>query len=151
MRWLEMCAAWCCGGWREGEPRFGKLVNEANRIFSEAIRTEDERLDFQRSLLNQLWNARNEAANAYVWFTDFRKGLIDEQCTACSTMTDEMDILDSFMEKIGEGGEWPDMTLSQFSGEGVGADRINLSTLHSAKGREFSVVILFAMDQGKIP
>jgi DNA helicase-2/ATP-dependent DNA helicase PcrA len=28
---------------------------------------------------------------------------------------------------------------------------INLSTLHSAKGREFSVVILFCMDEGRIP
>jgi DNA helicase-2/ATP-dependent DNA helicase PcrA len=43
------------------------------------------------------------------------------------------------------------MTLSQFSGEGISSDRINLSSLHSAKGREFSVVILFAMDQGRIP
>ena len=43
------------------------------------------------------------------------------------------------------------MALSQFSGEGVSADRINLSTLHSAKGREFTVVVLFAMDQGRIP
>ena len=30
-------------------------------------------------------------------------------------------------------------------------DRINLSTLHSAKGREFRVVIMFGMDNGRIP
>jgi superfamily I DNA/RNA helicase len=33
----------------------------------------------------------------------------------------------------------------------VAADRINLSTLHSAKGREFQVVVLFGMDAGRIP
>jgi ATP-dependent DNA helicase UvrD/PcrA len=38
-----------------------------------------------------------------------------------------------------------------FAGFGDGGDRVNLSTLHSAKGREFAVVILFAMDQGRIP
>ncbi len=43
------------------------------------------------------------------------------------------------------------MTLGQFSGHGEGNDRINLSTLHSAKGREFRLVIMFAMDNGKIP
>ncbi|MGH6913541.1 MAG: 3'-5' exonuclease, partial [Geminicoccales bacterium] len=31
------------------------------------------------------------------------------------------------------------------------SDRINLTTLHSAKGREFAVVILFGIDQGRLP
>jgi superfamily I DNA/RNA helicase len=43
------------------------------------------------------------------------------------------------------------MTLGPFSGHGVGNDRINLSTLHSAKGREFSLVVMFAMNHGLIP
>lgn len=28
---------------------------------------------------------------------------------------------------------------------------VNLSTLHSSKGREFDVVILFGIDEGRIP
>ncbi len=43
------------------------------------------------------------------------------------------------------------MTLGAFSGRGAGNDRLNLSTLHSAKGREFTVVVLLGMDQGLIP
>lgn len=43
------------------------------------------------------------------------------------------------------------MTLGQFSGLGEGNDRVNLSTLHSSKGREFDVVILFGIDEGRIP
>jgi DNA helicase-2/ATP-dependent DNA helicase PcrA len=43
------------------------------------------------------------------------------------------------------------MTLGPFSGFGEGNDRINLSTLHSAKGRQFAVVVLFGMDNGRIP
>ena len=43
------------------------------------------------------------------------------------------------------------MTLGVFSGFGEGSDRINLSTLHSAKGREFAIVVLFGMDDGRIP
>lgn len=30
-------------------------------------------------------------------------------------------------------------------------DSVKLSTLHSSKGREFSVVIMFGMDEGRIP
>ena len=48
-------------------------------------------------------------------------------------------------------GDVTDMTLGLFSGFGEGNDRINLSTLHSAKGREFVVVVLFGMDDGRIP
>ena len=43
------------------------------------------------------------------------------------------------------------MSLAQFAGFGDGADRINLSTLHSAKGREFEIVVLFGMDDGRVP
>ena len=48
-------------------------------------------------------------------------------------------------------GDAADLTLGQFAGYGEGNDRINLSTLHSAKGREFALVVLFGMDDGRIP
>jgi DNA helicase-2/ATP-dependent DNA helicase PcrA len=43
------------------------------------------------------------------------------------------------------------MSLGLFSGHGEGNDRINLSTFHSAKGREFALVILFGIDEGRLP
>ncbi len=43
------------------------------------------------------------------------------------------------------------MTLGQFSGLGDSGDRLNLSTLHSSKGREFDLVVLFGMDAGLVP
>ena len=43
------------------------------------------------------------------------------------------------------------MTLVQFAGDSEGTDRISLSTVHSAKGREFRIVVLFGMDNGRIP
>ena len=151
MRWLEMCAAWCSGGWREGEPRFSKLVSEGRRIFSEVIQTETQRLEFQRVLMDTLWHRRDEAARAYSWFSQMREAFIDGFCDGCRTIAEEAETLAAFMSKIEGTPDLSEMTLSQFSGQGISADRINLSTLHSAKGREFSVVILFAMDQGKIP
>ena len=151
MRWLEMCAAWCCGGWRDGEPRFRKLVSEGCRIFAEVIQTEIQRLEFQRVLMNTLWHRRNEAARALSWFSEMRDAFVDGFCNECRTIADEAETLVAFMDKIEGTPDLSEMTLAQFSGQGVSADRINLSTLHSAKGREFSVVILFTMDQGRIP
>lgn len=151
IRWLELCAVWCCGGWRDGDPRFNKLVSEGSRIFSEVVLSADERLKFQRLLMELLWNRRDEAADVHAWLSELRSALIDNLCGTCRTMNEESDTLSAFMERVDVGGDRAGMTLSQFSGEGVSADRINLSTLHSAKGREFTVVVLFAMDQGRIP
>jgi superfamily I DNA/RNA helicase len=55
------------------------------------------------------------------------------------------------IERTAHGGSAAGMTLGQFSGHGEGNDRINLSTLHSAKGREWQLVVMFAMDHGVIP
>lgn len=41
--------------------------------------------------------------------------------------------------------------ISSFAGRVDGAGRLSLSTLHSAKGREWDAVILFAMNPGVIP
>jgi superfamily I DNA/RNA helicase len=151
MRWLEECAVWCCGGWRNGTPRFSKLANEGCRIFSECITSDERRLKFRRSLVELLWNNRDEEADLHEWLTTARTELLLEFSTGCRAVNDELEVLQTFMDRISDTGDLPDMTLSQFSGYGVGRNRINLSTLHSAKGREFSAVVLFAMDQGRIP
>jgi DNA helicase-2/ATP-dependent DNA helicase PcrA len=44
-----------------------------------------------------------------------------------------------------------DMPLNIFSGRIEGTGRVNLSTLHSAKGREFDAVMLYGMNAGDIP
>jgi superfamily I DNA/RNA helicase len=54
MRWLELCAVWCCNGWQSGTPRFSKLVAEGNRIFAEVLFSDETRLAFRRSLLSLL-------------------------------------------------------------------------------------------------
>ena len=44
-----------------------------------------------------------------------------------------------------------DIALNVFAGRIEGTGRVNLSTLHSAKGREFDAVILYGMNEGAIP
>lgn len=43
------------------------------------------------------------------------------------------------------------ISLSTFSGRVEGTGRLTLSTLHSAKGREWDVTVLFAMNGDVIP
>ncbi|NQT00616.1 MAG: ATP-dependent helicase, partial [Planctomycetes bacterium] len=147
MRWLEQCAQWCFGGWQTGAPRFTRLVNEGRRLFAEALLTDDDVMAFQRQLMATLWERRDSTLPLHEWLEELRDTLIDELIAACRTLQDEGETLAAFID----GGDCAEMVLGQFAGQGEGNNCINLSTLHSSKGREFSVVIMFGMDDGRIP
>ncbi|MGH2582804.1 MAG: ATP-dependent helicase [Anaerolineales bacterium] len=151
MRWLELCAMWCCGGWRSGTPRFSKLVAEGCRIFAEVITTDGHKMTFRRNLVAFLWERRDGKINLNTWLGEIHNGLLAELITASQTLDDEGATLAAFIARTAEDGDADAITLEQFAGDGEGNDRINLSTLHSAKGREFRVVVLFGMDNGRIP
>ncbi|HWE17878.1 MAG TPA: 3'-5' exonuclease [Hyphomicrobiaceae bacterium] len=151
MRWLEGCAVWCCGAWKSGNPRFAHLVKEGRGLFAEALTSGEARRAFRRTLLKEMWDRRNDAMSLAAWLSGMRDGLILRLIGECRTLDDEGEILEDLVNRAEPGGNASDMTLGMFAGFGDGADRVNLSTLHGAKGREFAVVILFAMDQGRIP
>ena len=151
IRWLALCAVWCCGGWRTGDPRFSRAVNEGRRIFSETLGSDEERLSFQRNLMRLLWARRDGTLRLNTWLRDILDGLLDDLIARCRTVNDEAAMLRAFVARTADDGDGSAMTLAQFAGDGEGNDRINLSTMHSAKGREFRVVVLFAMDDGRIP
>jgi superfamily I DNA/RNA helicase len=151
MRWLEFCAVWCCDGWKRGTPRFWKLAAEGNRMFAEVLVSEGARQDFQRNLLSLLWEHRDSSKSLRDWLQDIRDDLLKDLISRSRTLAEEGVTLNAFIDRLGPEGDVPNMTLGLFSGYGEGNDRINLSTLHSSKGREFAVVILFGMDERSIP
>ena len=151
LRWLELCAVWCCGGWRSGRPRFGTLARDGRRLFAEALVSEDDRRAFNRALISALWSSREPGQTVHDWLAELRTALLDCHLANCRSLDEESAVLGRFMERTGPGGDVDRMSLAQFAGFGDGADRINLSTLHSAKGREFQIVVLFGMDDGCVP
>jgi len=150
MRWLELCAVWCCGGWKSGTPRFSRAVNDGQRLFYEGLRTDDELLTFQRELLKTLWDRRNGNRLLSGWLADLNESVIEPLTTICRTLRDDGETLSAFIERTTT-GDCQDMTLGSFAGQGEGNDSLKLSTLHSSKGREFSIVIMFGIDDGRIP
>ena len=150
MRWFEQCAQWCCGGWQTGSPRFNRIMNEGRRLFAEGLQTEAEQLAFQRQLMTTLWGRRDSALSLHQWLDELREAVIDQLLAVCRTLQDEGETLAGFIERTAT-GDCQNMTLGEFAGQGEGNDCIKLSTLHSSKGREFSVVVMFGMDNGRIP
>ena len=151
LRWLELCAVWCCGGWRIGSPRFRTLASDGRRLFTQGIVSKDGRSVFGRALVGALWTRRQPHQRVHDWLVGLRTALLDFHLASCRGLDEERAVLDRFMARAGPGGDVSGMSLAQFAGLGDGADRINLSTLHSAKGREFEIVVLFGMDDGWVP
>lgn len=151
MRWLELCSIWSCGGWRTGDPRFSRIIADAMHIFGDALISDDQKMSFQKSLVQFLWSRRNAGVSIYDWVQAIKAEILNDLFEASIQLADEADVVESFVAKLSPGGPNEDMTLGHFSGQGQGTDQIALSTLHSSKGREFRVVFLFGMDQGVIP
>jgi len=150
MRWLESCAVWCCGGWRTGSPRYALLSSDAQRIFAESLTDADRRLEFGRRFIGGLWSRRDPAMPVHEWLEGLSTDVLNGEFGRCRSLDEERAILRAFIARARE-GDVAGMTLAQFAGFGDGATRINLSSLHSAKGREFEAVVLFGMNNGRIP
>jgi superfamily I DNA/RNA helicase len=150
MRWLESCAVWCCGGWRTASPRYALLSSDAQRIFTESINDAERRVKFGRRFIGGLWSRRDPAMLVHEWLEGLSADVLNTEFGRCRSLDEERTILRAFITRARE-GDVAGMTLAQFAGFGDGATRINLSSLHSAKGREFEAVVLFGMNNGRIP
>jgi DNA helicase-2/ATP-dependent DNA helicase PcrA len=147
----EQCGTWCCEGWKSGNPRFSRLVDEGCRVFAESLTSEEPRLSFQRALMRLLWENRDSAMSLHDWLSSVRREILRELFAGSRTLADESETLDAFVLKTAPSSANEEMTLGQFCGHGEGNNRINLTTLHSSKGREFRLVVMFGMDNGRIP
>ncbi|MBM1556207.1 ATP-dependent helicase [Sulfitobacter mediterraneus] len=151
MRWLEQCAMWCCEGWKTGKPSVKNIINEGARLFHEGVVDENSKLIFRRCLLTILWEQRDADVALDEWLDVLRSEVVYPMSTKARSLADELEVLQAFLERLGPEGDVPKMSLGDFAGMGAGLDRINLSTLHSAKGREFDVVFMCGMEEGRIP
>jgi superfamily I DNA/RNA helicase len=84
------------------------------------------------------------------WLEALSTDVLNGQFARCRSLDEERAILRAFIARARE-GDVAGMTLAQFAGFGDGATRINLSSLHSAKGRGFEAVVLFGINNGRIP
>ncbi len=142
---------WCCEGWKTGKPGVKNIISEGARLFHEGVVDEDAKLIFRRCLLTILWEQRDADVALDEWLGVLRSEVVYPMSTKARSLADELEVLQAFLERLGPEGDVPKMSLGDFAGMGAGLDRINLSTLHSAKGREFDVVFMCGMEEGRIP
>jgi len=101
--------------------------------------------------MTALWARRDAQTTLHDWLVGVRDEVLDPLFAASRTLRDDIEVLTAFVQRTSAEGDCRDMVLGQFAGFGTGSDTVNLSTLHSAKGREFAVVFMFGMDDGRLP
>jgi DNA helicase-2/ATP-dependent DNA helicase PcrA len=150
-RWLEDCAKWCAGGWREGtEPSLSSILNRWEH-FGKRETSESSRWQQKVDLTSFLWHHREPDMPLLSWLEELSEALLGDSFASESANEDEVEVWERLLDTCSEDGPLSNWTVARFSGQVGAPDHLNLITLHSAKGLEFDVVVMIGMDQGRIP
>lgn len=149
-RFIESCAKWVAGGWVKSSPSYSKILSQALILIYGRSASDEEHRTTSLQLITFLQSSIDSGENINAWLIRFKKELIVPWAKVYRNTQQEWDSIDRLITAtdpaIGE-----DMTLGLFSGELQNSGRINLSTYHSAKGREFDIVFLYAVNEGEFP
>ena len=148
--WLEDCASWCAGGWKLGEPRLSSLLRAWIR-FNPSLTRDSEIAECRRNLVRFLFASRSPDARLLRWLGAFAKQGLYANIKKEPTMADEAEALKSLHEVCKDGKPLAHYTVANFGGQRGSPDRVNLTTIHSAKGLEYDVVIMMGLEQGRLP
>ncbi len=150
IQWLEDCAAWCSGGWKEGKPRLSSLI-KAWVAFNKNAYSDETIVPLKRQLVKFLWSHRAPDAPLRDWLEAFNSFLLHPLFEHQPELHHEQDAFNRLMTACSKGGTIADFNVATFAGQGGSPDHLNLITLYSAKGSEFEEVILMGMEHGRIP
>ena len=148
--WIEDCAAWCSGGWREGRPRLRGLLNRWLGFHRTRLSDEDARTQAQR-LTQLLWSLRYDDDLARDFVEALRTGILDALMAREPSLADQREQVDRLSSALSVGGPLADLDTESLGGRDGSPQHLNLLTLHSAKGCEYDVVIMVGLDLGSLP
>lgn len=149
-RFVEGCAAWVTGGWREANPPYSRLLSQAVTLVFLGRATADEEQLLSRQLIGFLRSGIVAGETTHAWLQRLCRELIAPWQAVSRNPQPEWEVCSEMVVKT-DPTQGKDMPLNIFSGRIEGTGRVSLSTLHSAKGREFDAVILYGMNAGDIP
>lgn len=148
--WIEDCAAWCAGGWREARPQLRGLLDRWLGFHRARISDEQARGEAQR-LTQLLWSLRTDDGLARDFVAALKAGMLDALIAAESSLSDQREQVGRMVAALAVGGSLADLDLASLGGRDGSPLHLNLLTLHSAKGCEYDVVIMVGLDLGSLP
>ena len=148
--WIEDCATWCSGGWREGRPRLRGLLDRWLGFYRVRMSDGNARNEAQR-LTQQLWSLRNDDGRARDFVAALRAGMLDALMAKEPRLADQIEQVNRMSAALSPGGPLADHDIVSLGGRDGSPLHLNLLTLHSAKGCEYDVVIMIGLDLGSLP
>ena len=148
--WIEDCATWCSGGWREGRPRLRGLLNLWLGFHRVRMSDGDARNEAQR-LTQLLWSLRNDDGCARDFVAALRAGMLNALMAKEPSLADQLEQVNRMSAAFSPGGPLADHNIVSLGGRDGSPLHLNLLTLHSAKGCEYDVVIMVGLDLGSLP
>lgn len=149
-RFIEACAAWVTGGWRDAAPPYARLLSQALALVFGGQASEAEQQALSRQLIHFLKNGIDSGETTHAWLRGMWRELIAPWQAIARNPHQEWEICTEMITRT-DPAQGRDMPLNIFSGRLEGTGRVSLSTLHSAKGREFDAVVLYGINSGDIP
>ena len=148
--WVEDCAAWVAGGWREGDPRLKGLLDRWNGFRAGQA---DDRIvrEREQAVTRFLWDRREGCDSAAAFVEAIRSELLDQLMTTEPSLDDQRDQVESMTAAVEPGGALEGLDLAGLGRKDGSPEQLNLLTLHSAKGSEYDVVIMLGLDLGSLP
>lgn len=149
-RFIEACAKWQVEGWKEANPRFSTLVRQATSLVFGTHFTVEEQSQIAVDLMSVLGQQIDSSCSTNEWLRNLKAKLLILWQGRKRVIGEDWSQIDLMIAKTNPTGQ-TDLTLANFCGLQTNGGRLTLSTLHSAKGREFDGVVLFAMNKGVLP
>jgi DNA helicase II / ATP-dependent DNA helicase PcrA len=148
--WIEDAAGWCAGGWQTREPPFGSLLKRY-RGFSGRGKTEADAAREAVDLMDFLWDRRDRDRSAQDFVRELETEFLQPLYELNPSLSDQRDQVRRMSAALADDGRLAGATIAQLAGRDGAPDRVNLLTLHSAKGCEYDVVAMIGLDLGIIP
>lgn len=149
-RFVEACADWVTGGWSEANPPYNRLLRLAMSLVytGQVNEAQEQAISAQLIAFLRMGINANETTNE--WLRRLCRELVGPWRAVSTNEHQEWEVCSEMVVKT-DPGQGRDMPLNVFSGRIEGSGRITLSTLHSAKGREFGAVVMFGINRGDMP
>lgn len=149
-RWLEDCAKWLIGWETDCEIDFNELLIRWEKFFRESNLDSSKLYELKRKLVKFLWRQKSNDCLLFEWLDNFSTAVLKNTLENSVILRDDIEAFEK-LHKESKSGRLKDFKLSSFAGQSGASTHINLITLHSVKGLEFDYIILYGMDEGKIP
>jgi DNA helicase-2/ATP-dependent DNA helicase PcrA len=149
-RLIEACARWVTGGWRDDDPAYARLLSQAvSLVFGRRI-TESEEQQFSTRFMIFLNGSIATTESTHAWLLRLANEVIEPWRAIARNPEQDWDVCAEIISNTDPARDF-DIPLAHFAGRIEGTGRINLTTLHSAKGREFDAVVMYGINSNEFP